>query len=72
MTWRDAWSDNNDYSDDELDNKHEPVIVRSAGFLKRRDKTGITLVGCIDSDGGKHRPLFIAAGMIQSVVIIRR
>lgn len=71
VTWHDAWGDNEFHDHDELDALHHPKVAQSVGFLLKRDKTGITLCGCVD-DKTYDRVMFIPHGMVKSVVTIRR
>lgn len=72
VVWRDAWTNSEEMEDSELALSHRPYMQHSVGFLIKRDKTGITLAGDYGEDGEKDRHLFIDAGMVKSVVTIRK
>jgi hypothetical protein len=71
VTWRDAHQSFETISTEDLGDFHRPCITRSVGYQLLRDSVGISLAGCEDEDGDWDRPLFIPAGMIVTVRVLK-
>ena len=67
VTWLDAcihWGEQEDVI-------HEPKTQYSAGWLVRSDELGVSLAYTHSDDTGLDDQLFIPAGMVQSVRVIK-
>lgn len=70
VTWNDAWSCAEAYTASDVAAEHRPQVTRSAGFLVRSDRVGVSIAGCVDMRDGEtfyDRVLFIPRGMVVSV-----
>lgn len=63
-----SWNDVVDHGDGEVAPRHTPALQRTAGFLLRRDRRGISIATEINSDGSGWRgENFIPRKMIVNV-----
>ena len=69
VTWLDAHAGMDFVDKKDLDEKHQPRVVESVGWLYRKDDAGITIVGCSDNEESFDRQLFVPACMIQNVTV---
>lgn len=71
VTWHDAHASQDFQDSAEVTERHAPRLVRSVGFVYKRDRVGITIVRCTDDQDDFDGRLFIPAGMIKTVRILR-
>jgi hypothetical protein len=72
VEWTDAYGENTEqwYEGGQVD--HEPLIVRTVGYLMRDDEIGITLwTDMTKPDGSSYRGrTFIPRGMVKAVLYL--
>jgi hypothetical protein len=67
VEWGDAWTVNGWQSISELDKEHSSMEVISAGFVFKKDKTGITICQGFSKNGTPLSAQFIPLGMIRKI-----
>ena len=70
MQWLDAHGSTDFVDPDDIDADHKPRIATSLGFLVKRNEVGLTIAGCLDSEGMLDRVLFIPTEMVVSVKVL--
>lgn len=71
VDWEDAWASSGWVNQNVASDSHRSLPVKSAGFVIKQDKIGISLAGGFDSNGNPAGQHFIPKGMITKITKVK-